>query len=1349
MKRLFTLLILALTFVGNAMAWEPVIKETHWFGMYEYEDYTNGEYGWAPFTVKKINWSGNYIESIEVAKEWTGQDPKQQPKATYYSWLDRKLRFSVNRTELWDVDRNTSNNYKGLGLYNKGDGGTNFWIHNLKQGDKFNVEYYRDPSNSSSPFLVSGSVEGRTPGQNYSGDNAIYGAANNSLVYYTMTADGDVQINIPSHTVIRSVTIQHVAYEKATFQTEQITDNGNIGYKTTMTGAGVLEDKRGAIPYMTMRFGAENDMTFVRNVGSPGNGVTYYAASSIIDESNNFNPSTAKLQALYRNKSEADMKRFLANKEWSVFTANPDGNGDDFNSIYPLYGSYFYFFPEVNGKLIMEFYCEGSEETASFWYKRCANGTFPGIEEQPSVTKEGVNSNGRTSGGNFYRYTVDVDKGGIYYLCSMPTNIAHEHPILRLMSYAFIPEFRLDPLWYIATDEEKATGTIAHAAETNQDFTVTTDHQTVNLIKSVKCEGNIASAEPYFEGKVLKFKNIKYKSETENDPTLNDGGAVIVNVECASGKATYVLTVPYTAEKAVKSTDANNHLLRVMDPDEENNPDGKQVKKWDFFSNVYNVGQYKNTSSQLYNEIHKADGLTADWLNTYMDLEKEEEPIFKSVYDMEGDNADMLKETEGLVFFTETNQLGIFNENDPSTSEFRDRYIGLIGGGEMWIPSLKAGDRIVLKMGRYGKDSQGADKAHLTITGAQDAVGKAISSDYVIGGSGVAAGNDLNNGTDITDPSQPWGEYHFISTGGHFKLKVTDATLLKLYSIVIYKHDDTILTENELLGDEDHLEILNTKEFVTPDNVLLRLHYRGLKEATNYSAPVEAKTGNLVKNDVHVSNQTSYESLWYTYSVDLPESPAAAKFGVFKARQGVKTIGEDYVTDYADCMIPVGYRETLKYPYTWDFTDLKKYVSAGIDNNGVEKEVADADADLRIWNEWNLRVKPDEWDGSIFVSGGQLYGGKTMFDETRGIGITHDSNNVASMTGTTTDETGGMSIGDGAYGFIVPQVDKNQAIYVRAHKVGSTHKAKYEQSDGTTTYAYGNSEQDFPYSETATDGTDDEVFAVMMPSSLTKKVDVKLSFKGYEVKKIAVSTDPKSVNSYGYSTECRAHDIDHRLTPYFSAGNIKAYRVSDVNYDESKIVLAEVDKILPAASENGKKGLGVILYNTKAGEDKSSDFHLFVPDMHDKDNNDLKLSAESNKLYANLTQNNSIGANPGEYTNYLLNAKGTNPVNGKTVEGIAFYRASKTAKLGPNKAYLPILTSAVQPSTGNLGGAKMRIVFADPDDAEDDATVTAVTGIEVNDAAEENSYYTLSGIKIDRPTKSGIYIKNGKKIIIK
>ena len=36
MKRIFTFTILMTAFVMNVAAWEPVIKETHWFGMHEY-----------------------------------------------------------------------------------------------------------------------------------------------------------------------------------------------------------------------------------------------------------------------------------------------------------------------------------------------------------------------------------------------------------------------------------------------------------------------------------------------------------------------------------------------------------------------------------------------------------------------------------------------------------------------------------------------------------------------------------------------------------------------------------------------------------------------------------------------------------------------------------------------------------------------------------------------------------------------------------------------------------------------------------------------------------------------------------------------------------------------------------------------------------------------------------------------------------------------------------------------------------------------------------------------------------------------------------------------------------------
>jgi hypothetical protein len=992
-----------------------------------------------------------------------------------------------------------------------------------------------------------------------------------------------------------------------------------------------------------------------------------------------------------------------------------------------------------------------------------------------------------TNGSNYYEYTADVKKGGVYYLCSNPTIITHQHPVIRLQSYSFIPEFRLDPLWYVATDAEKEAKAVNNASILNQDFTV---NGTKNIIKEVKCLGNIHSAEAYFVADnannkaYLNFRNIVYKSTSENDPMLNDGGAVVVTVECEEGKARFVLTIPYSAEKAVASTDNNNHYLRVRDTDATRNPNGKEVKKWDFFSQVYEVGQYSNTNSQLYNEIHKPDGLTADWVESYVNIEKSEVPIFKSVYDMEGDNADMLHETNGLVFFADANVLGIYNENNPSTTSFADRYIGLMNGGEFWIPNLKEGDRVVIKMGVYGKSKNTIEtqNATLHIDNAQDAVGTALSSgsgdniqyyDYVIGGSGIAAGNDLNNGTDIKDKSQPWGEYHFISTGGHFKLKVAETTeLLKIYSIVIYKNSinpDNILTENELLGDEEHLQILNTQDFTTAvDNVQLHMHYRGLQEETNYASK-EAKTGNLSNDDITVTSMTSNQSLWYTFfaNTTLPITPDKAKFGVFKARLGVQTMDEDFVTDYADAMIPVGYRETNTYPYTWDFTDLKKYVSAGINDSGVEKEVADADADLRIWNNWDLRVTPEKWDGNIFASGGQLYGGKTMFNETRGIGITYDNNNnVTTMTGTSTDETGGLAVnGGGTYGFIVPQVDKEQAIYVRAAKVGSTQSASYEESNGNPTYIFGQSSTNFPYSEEATDGSGDWIFALVMPSNLTKKHDVRLNFKGYEVKKIAVSTAPKTLSAKGWTSESRDYVIDPSLTAYMTGKNFRTFIVSGVDYSTKTVTLTRIDNnyLMTKVAEEGDNNACVILNGkTDSGIEGSSEgvfdsqFHLFVPDMHESKSlwsgdNDLesKLKAQLNK--------GTVNAVDGEYTNFAFTCMyyDLDPETGaikseKKVGPQAFYRIAGgktgTASSKGNQGYLPILTKEVgyPKETGGTSGAGARftLVIIDDNEATGIATVERIV--------QDGRFYNLNGQQLDgTPNRSGLYIVNGKKVYIK
>ena len=764
---------------------------------------------------------------------------------------------------------------------------------------------------------------------------------------------------------------------------------------------------------------------------------------------------------------------------------------------------------------------------------------------------------------------------------------------------------------------------------------------------------------------------------------------------------------------------------------------------------------------------------------------------------MEGDNADMIHETAGLLFMTESNLLGIYNENDASTSStFNDRYIGLMGPSDLplvngnvqhpralIIPRLTVGDRIAIKMGCYGNvpDKNGNDiatqTATLKITGAYDATGEtSIDGDYVIGGSGVETGNDTNGGADITDKSQPWGEYHFVAKGGDFTLEVKEAELLKIYSIVIYKHDETILTENELLGNKGKRQILNTAEYTTSDNVSVHLHYRGLVEPMNYTEDIVAKTGNLTKSDVTPSQDETTK--WYTYTVNKD----SGKFGVFKARVGVKTIGEDYVTDYADLMIPVGYRETITYPYTWDFTDLKKYVAIvsgdeadGIDASGNELNVTEND--LKIWNGYGLRVTPEEWDGNIFVSGGQLYGGTTMFDETRGIGITHDNNNkVMIMTGTSTDESGALTVGNGTIGFIVPQLDKSQAIYVRAKAVGDTKTAKYEVSDGTTTYTYNDANATAFSPIAAQDESGDVIFAMAMSDDLTKKCDVKLTFQGYEVKKIAVSDDFKQLSDKGWATESRGRIIDPELTSYMTGVPFENLVITSINYTDKTIgyevvrtapetegTVIKKAELMPACTADGGSE-AYILHNKNNAvvEILNGGFHLFVPDMHDYSVTTTTTGSESTTTIGGLKTAKDMSAtlmkaqlNAGTvarevngYINFVLTDTWTHlkpdgtPYGRPETSEEAFYQVPKGGiSSNGNQGYLPVLKSEM------ANAPRFTFMFMGDDDTTSiDETITAIG--EEND--ETATYFNLNGQKLNgRPTQRGIYIVNGKKVVKK
>lgn len=88
-------------------------------------------------------------------------------------------------------------------------------------------------------------------------------------------------------------------------------------------------------------------------------------------------------------------------------------------------------------------------------------------------------------------------------------------------------------------------------------------------------------------------------------------------------------------------------------------------------------------------------------------------------------------------------------------------------------------------------------------------------------------------------------------------------------------------------------------------------------------------------------------------------------------------------------------------------------------------------------------------------------------------------------------------------------------------------------------------------------------------------------------------------------------------------------------------------------------------------------------------------------------------------------------------------RVTKAGILGYNKAYLRLSKLQVDQMYDNGLGAKgLNVVF-------EDGETTTIEYAKTNIASkEDNKYYNLSGQCVENPTK-GIYIKNGKKIVIK
>ena len=311
------------------------------------------------------------------------------------------------------------------------------------------------------------------------------------------------------------------------------------------------------------------------------------------------------------------------------------------------------------------------------------------------------------------------------------------------------------------------------------------------------------------------------------------------------------------------------------------------------------------------------------------------------------------------------------------------------------------------------------------------------------------------------------------------------------------------------------------------------------------------------------------------------------------------------------------------------------------------------------------------------------------------------------------------------YTLVVPNVPKNAAVYLRMkNSVNKPHFAysfkgagdsEVYPSDGKPMLVPGTDyvENDVNYAE--------YIFAIK--NNGDTKRHLVLSFGGYELKKLAVSTDAKRIAQSGFATESRANDIDHELTAYLTGLPIKAY-TAKLTSDHSKVLLTQFGasetgaKILPDATKEGNVG-GCILYHEGYIETTSGDkdhtvsilgggFHEFVPDMHDKVNANLKVPTTTENIIIPfiperdlennediyVVKDNYLKATDGDYTNMILSTKkysyGTNGASIDNNGYEAFFvrvdpkgNGGKGAKMWKCTGYIQIPTDDLKPLSGS------------------------------------------------------------------
>lgn len=471
--------------------------------------------------------------------------------------------------------------------------------------------------------------------------------------------------------------------------------------------------------------------------------------------------------------------------------------------------------------------------------------------------------------------------------------------------------------------------------------------------------------------------------------------------------------------------------------------------------------------------------------------------------------------------------------------------------------------------------------------------------------------------------------------------------------------------------------------------------------------------------------------------------------GVLKITQREKV--NNFTIDKKETYVAVNTLTSKTYPYTWDFTNHNMFqgssstttnmasLTAGsygtwTNNNGTYGATLTTQTPFVDSNNVSQNATTTK---TLFAHGSELSAGTNTITETSGLGIAGTYTN-ASVTRTSSnvehtynykmyDNTSGTLAIDGnklsgAGTITIPNVSAGQYVFVKA----SAEPTATLGSTALTKIAVNH------FGSYAWDALND-VYAYY----ISEAGDVNLAFSSADVYKIGVTDVFKIIkNSAGKTTESRNVAIDYAESGTFTANALQPYiatTYTDANSDYGTIALV-AKNCIPANT-------GVLLYNQNPAENKSNrQIPLFVPAS-----NVSAESVEGNKLVANVTSATVAGSTSYVYRYVFTNKFSYTYNNTQRTGDYGFYKVNSSGTLAANMAYLQL-----NKSSDGISYAKQVVLF-DFDSSDGETTAIENIGYEKpEDDVKVDVWYSLDGRRINgRPSVKGIYINQGRKVVIK